>query len=176
MKKIWKLVNSTKGIYPDKIPICGNTFGLAMRIQSNTKLFVYSSCRNLTAFPLRQFLFFTQFTHDITIVYFAIGSYTLGVPTDHSCVEKNINVINGRLICTKTKKDTVMCIPSCKTGLLLRTGYFSRSSDVSKFPIYMCRYGSLFWTDIKDRKIPLPNPRCLDKEDYLAEMISEDNS
>ena len=106
--------------------------------------------------------------------YSYLGSFTLGVPTDHSCLEKSFMVYEGRLICTKTKNDAIMCIPSCKEGLLLRTGYSDKSSMVSKFPVYICNAGNLFWTDVAGNKLVLPNPRCVPKEDFLTEMLDDE--
>ena len=102
------------------------------------------------------------------------GYFTLGVPKDHSCIEHSFDVPGGRLICTKRSKGSIMCIPTCKKGLILRTGYSTHSSVVSKFPIYICNHGSLFWTDVKSKPLALPNPRCLEKNDFLTEVLADD--
>eukprot|EP00111_Clytia_hemisphaerica_P018762 TCONS_00055483-protein len=104
---------------------------------------------------------------------FGQGSFTLGVPAGHSCAEKNFQVPGGRLICTKTKTNDVMCIPSCKKDLFLRTDYDSHKSVIAKFPIFLCKSGSLFWTDIQNNRLSLPNPRCVKKDDFLNEILED---
>ena len=101
---------------------------------------------------------------------FLLGYFTLGVPKDHSCLEKSFDVPGGRLVCTKKLKGTIMCLPSCKKGLILLTG--STHSVVSKFPIYICKHGSLSWSDVKHTSLALPNPRCLEKDEFLKEILN----